>query len=211
VRIAVNWLRQERFYSPYPEPAVDRSDKPYVPPPGLLDPSPLARAILGSHDPEEREVLWQQLNTVTESLLAAHDGNTSALLERLQKGVATPEESRFAAELFGGKVERPAHRTKGLGKEIGEATAEALLRTWYYLDPRQRLALTTVISDIERECRISRTRAYELLAHSKAEVIEHAELGDGTVVEPATAMRASVGFVIRRLQDKSRGKQGDNE
>src|SRR5258708_24048785 len=66
VRNAVNWLRQERHLSPYPEPEVDRSPQPYVPAPGLLDPSPLTRAVLDSRDPTERGNLWQQLNTAAD-------------------------------------------------------------------------------------------------------------------------------------------------
>jgi hypothetical protein len=200
-RAAFNRLRKNRSLPPYDEPAADLSPRPYVPAPGLLDPnSPLACQITRGGDPEG--VLWQELKTVADVLLAAHDRDTRMLMARLQRGVATPEESRFAAELLGGD-KRAAHRPATLSRELREDTAKIFLRAWYWLEPHQRKSLKTVIDWVGRNCRLSRAEAFEILKKIKDEVVEHAELADGTVVEPATAMRASEGFLIRK-QDESR-------
>jgi hypothetical protein len=207
VRNAVNWLRQERHLSPYPEPEVDRSPKPYVPAPGLLDPSPLTRAVLDSRDPKEREILWQQLNAAADSLLTAHDGDPSMLASRLRAGVATPEECRFAADLLEGKVERPDHRPSTLDRKLREDTAKILLRAWWLAEPQQReKSRGTVFNLVKRDCRLERAEAYEILKQIRAEVVEHAELvggaADGAVVDAATATRAEVGFVIRKQDER---------
>jgi hypothetical protein len=210
-RAAFNRLRQERNLQPFREPAVDLSPKPYVPTPCLLDPSPLARAVLGSRDPEEREALRQQLSIVTESLLTARDGDPSMLASRLRGGVATPEECRFAADLLEGRIERPAHRRPTLDRELREHAARILLRAWYFSDPRQRVRWKTTRAAIDGVRRgiygISRSEAFELLKQIKAETVEHAELVDGTVVEPATAVRALAGLLIRRGQDRQRSRR----
>ena len=138
--------------------------------------------------------------------MTARDGDPSMLASRLRGGVATPEECRFAADLLEGRIERPAHRPPTLDRELREHAARILLRAWYFSDPRQRVRWKTTkaaIDGVRGVYGISRSEAFEMLNKIKAEVVKRAELADGTVVEPATAMRAEVGFVIRR-QDEQR-------
>ena len=169
VRVAFNRLRRQRYLPPRAEPEVDLSPKPYVPPRKLFGPNELAHAIARGDDPKGD--LWQELKAAAESLLAAADGDTRALEERLREGVATPEEMRLAADLRKGIVYvegeirdvRPAHRPKTLRRTLEEHAAASLLRVWDRLAPEERKSQRTVLREIKNAYGISRSQALKIL------------------------------------------------
>jgi hypothetical protein len=160
VRTALNRLRMHRHLLPYPEPTVDRSPKPHTPPRKLFDePSALARAIIRDGDPDGR--LWRELLAQTAAMVDAHDCDTSALMERLRTGEATPEEIRFAGML--GNRHRPAHRTKTLYRKLAEHAAGRLLHEWNSIPPSQRWSLKTLLYVIRSKYGIPRSTALKQL------------------------------------------------
>jgi hypothetical protein len=160
VRAAVNRLRVHRHLPPYSPPAVDRSPKPYTPPRKPFDePSALARAIIRDGDPDGR--LWRELLTQTAAMMTAYDCDTSALMERLRTGVASPEEIRFAGML--GNRHRPAHRPKTLSRKLAEHAAARLLHEWNGIPPSQRWSLKTLLCVIRSKYRIPRSTALKQL------------------------------------------------
>jgi hypothetical protein len=163
----------------------------------------LATRINRTRDIKEREALWQQLLDQTASMMTARDGDRRLLVKRLREGVVTSEERKLAADLLEGKIERPDHRPSTLDRELRENRAKSYLRTWWWLEPQQRVSRRTAFKWVKCNCRLERAEAFEILKQIKAEVVKYAELADGTVVEPATAMRAPKGFLIRK-QDESR-------
>jgi hypothetical protein len=169
-RDAHNKLRRLQYLPRIDEPAVDLSPKPDVPPRKLFDgPNELAHAIARGDDPKGD--LWQELKAAAESLLAAADGDTRALEERLREGVATPEECRLATDLRKGKVcvegeirdARPAHRPKTLRRGLEGDVAARLLRVWDGLAPRKRKSQRTVLREIKNAYGISRSQALKIL------------------------------------------------
>jgi hypothetical protein len=162
-RGAFNRLRKLRSLPPYPEPSVDLSPKPYVPPPGLFDSSTLAAEINRARDPEEREVLYQQLMAETASMMAARDGDQHLIEERLRQGMATDAEHKLVADLFAGKFKRPNHRPKTLHRQLADDATAHLLRTWDCLPQQKRWTLRKVLGKIKSTYGVSRSSALKIL------------------------------------------------
>jgi hypothetical protein len=169
-------------------------------------PNSLAARIIHARDPEERKALCQQLLAETASMMTARDGDRRLLAQRLREGRATLAEETLAAELLLEGKKRAAHRPTTLDRELREDMAKSYLRTWRWLEPHQRISQGAVIRLAGQNYRISRAEAFELLKQIKAETVEHAEVGDA-VGEPATAVRAAAGLLIRRGQDRQRSRR----
>jgi hypothetical protein len=173
-RDAYNKLRRQRYLPPRAEPEVDLSPKPYVPPLKPFDSRPpgrggevtfslqeLAQAI--ARDEDRDGALFKALKAATAALPAAHDGDMSALTERLCTRVMTLEERQLAAELLNPTKRRAAHRPKPLTRELAEHEAARILDIWDRSAPQERKDQKTVLREIKNAYGISRSQALKIL------------------------------------------------
>jgi hypothetical protein len=159
VRTAFNNLRRQHHLPPYPEPEVDLSPKPYVPPPKPFDQPTLLQCILAVEGGENKLEAYQEFLAQIDSLLGAYDGDRRLLEKRLRNGTATPEEVQAA----GTHRKRPAHREKTLRREIAEYAAGRSLYLWEHWQWEGRGPLKVVLGKIKDVLGISRSEAHKIL------------------------------------------------
>ena len=209
---AFNKLRIARGQAPL-SPVKPKSD-PYIAPPEQLrpfdpaDPEAIAAAhessgvVLGDDATDEEKIAARD---AAESWVTAYDGDRTKLVDRIEHGIATPEERKLNTDLLLKLRKRPPHRPKLESKQIRRRTAKVILRAWDHLERGKRKKLKTVLGEIKDDYRIERSEAFVILREIRVEedltskILKEIKADERLVA----ADDSSEGFQIRKQDEES--------